>query len=377
MNERERFIAAATFQSPDKLPLMTMGPRESTLRVWQQQGLPAGEDWHHYMCAQLRIPYEYPQVPYVDPGILFRMVPMFEEKVLEHRNGHYLVQDWMGNITEISDEFDVTYIRAARDFVTRKWHAFPVANPAQFTMMKQRYNPDDPARFPTDFAQRAALLRERDYPQIISFAGPFWQLREWCGFEPLCMLFLDDPAFVAEMIDFWSDYVTALLERTFSAYVPDAILVNEDMAYKGASMLSPAMTRQYLLPVWRRWNTLAREAGVPVLMVDSDGNIDELIPLWIEAGFNLCQPVEVAAGCDLAAYRKRFGTQMAYWGGIDKRCIARGGTDLDEEMARIAAVVHQGGVIPGCDHGMPFDISWQNLLHFGRLWAEMTGWLHP
>ncbi len=53
------------------------------------------------------------------------MNPMFEEKVLEHRDGHYVVQDWMGNVVEISDTFDVTYIRNAVDFVTRKWHRFP------------------------------------------------------------------------------------------------------------------------------------------------------------------------------------------------------------------------------------------------------------
>jgi uroporphyrinogen decarboxylase len=374
MNERERFIAAATFQRPDKLPLLTMGPRESTLAAWRRQGLPEGQHWFEAMCRQAGIPYEFPRAPWADPGVNFRMVPMFEEKVLAHRDGHYLVQDWMGNITEIADTFDVTYIREARDFVTRKWHAFPVATHAQFAAMQQRYHPDEPSRFPADFTERVAVLRQRDYPQTISVTGPFWQLREWCGFEPLCMLFLDDPAFVAEMIAFWSDYIAAMLERVFSRYVPDALLVNEDMAYKGASMISPAMTRTHLLPVWRRWIALARQAGVPVVMVDSDGNIDELIPLWIEAGFDMCMPVEVAAGCDLPAYREHFGTQMAYWGGVDKRAIARGGADLEDEMARLAPIARQGGYIPGCDHGMPSDISWSNLLHFGRLWAEMTGW---
>lgn len=374
MNERERFIATATFQQPDKLPLLTMGPRESTLAAWRQQGLPSGQGWFAAMCEQAGIAYDFPQAPWVDPGVNFRMVPMFEEQVLEHRDGHYLVQDWMGNITEIADTFDVTYIREARDFVTRKWHAFPVATPAQFAAMQQRYHPDEPSRFPADFTERAARLRQRDYPQTISVSGPFWQLREWCGFEPLCMLFLDDPAFVAEMIGFWADYMAAMLERVFSQYVPDALLVNEDMAYKGASMISPAMTRTHLLPVWRRWISLARQAGVPVVMVDSDGNIDELIPLWIEAGFDLCMPIEVAAGCDLPAYRARFGTQMAYWGGVDKRAIARGGDDLEAEMARLAPIARQGGYIPGCDHGMPGDISWQNVLHFGRLWADMAGW---
>jgi len=375
MTERERFIAAATFQPTDKLPLMTMGPRESTLTAWRQQGLPAGQDWFRALCAQVGIPYEFPQAPWADPGVNLRMVPTFEEKVLDHRDGHYLVQDWMGNITEIADTFDYTYIRNARDFVTRKWHAFPVSTRADFASMQRRYDPDEPSRFPADFTERVALLQQRDYPQMLVLSGPFWQLREWCGFEPLCMLFLDDPAFVEEMIAFWSDFVTAMLERILCRYQPDALLVCEDMAYKGASMISPAMTRVSLLPVWQRWNTLARQAGVPVTMVDSDGNIDELIPIWIEAGFNLCTPIEVAAGCDLVAYRQRFGTRMAYSGGIDKRAIARGGAELEAEMARLAPVARSGGYLPGCDHGMPADISWQNLLHFGRLWAEMTGWL--
>ncbi len=56
------------------------------------------------------------------------MIPAFAEKVLQHKDGHYIVQDWMGNIVEISDEYDYTYIRNARDFVTRRWHKFPVEN---------------------------------------------------------------------------------------------------------------------------------------------------------------------------------------------------------------------------------------------------------
>ncbi|HEY3376462.1 MAG TPA: uroporphyrinogen decarboxylase family protein [Armatimonadota bacterium] len=374
MTERERYLAAVRFAAPAQLPLITMGPRESTLAAWREQGLPAGEDWLHALCAQIGLDYDFPQAPRAEHGVDFRMLPMFEEKVLAHRDGHYLVQDWMGNITEISDAFDVTYLRTARDFVTRKWHAFPVTTPADFTAMTARYELDTPGRFPHDFPERARVLAARDYVSCVSLAGPFWQMREWCGFEPLCLLFHDDPAFIAAMVQFWSDFVADMLARLFATHVPDQLLINEDMAYKGASMLSPAMTRHYLLPVWQRWVALARDAGVPVIAIDSDGNLDELIPLFIEAGFNLCLPIEVAAGCDIAAYRARFGTQIAYAGGIDKRCIARSGDDIAAEMARLRPVARAGGFIPGCDHGMPPDISWPHLLQFGRLWAEMTGW---
>ena len=76
----------------------------------------------------LGIKPEEPKTLRVGLDVDFRLRPIFEEKTLEHKDGHYIVQDWMGAITEISDEFDATYIRNARDFVTRKWHKFPVEN---------------------------------------------------------------------------------------------------------------------------------------------------------------------------------------------------------------------------------------------------------
>jgi len=36
--------------------------------------------------------------------------------------------------------------------------------------------------------------------------------------------------------------------------------------------------------------------------------------IWIEAGINNCDPIEVAAGNDIALYRRMFGKNMAYRG---------------------------------------------------------------
>ena len=64
------------------------------------------------------------------------------------RDGHYVVLDWMGNTTEISDHFDLTYIRQAKDFVTRKWHRHPVQSRNDFDCLKVRYDPANPTGFP-------------------------------------------------------------------------------------------------------------------------------------------------------------------------------------------------------------------------------------
>jgi hypothetical protein len=375
MNMRERYLATLTFGTPDRIPFMPGHGRESTHKRWNREGLPEGRASIAYAREILGIEPDHATTPWLDLGVDFRLRPQFEEKVLEHRDGHYVVQDWKGNICEIADNFDVTYLRNAADFVTRRWIKCPVENRADWDAIITRYDADDPARLPVDFVQRAASLKDRDWPLSISVSGPFWQLREWCGFEGLCMLMIDDPGFVAEMADFWTRYVSRMLDRVLEHVTPDALNISEDMAYKAKSMISMDMAREFCMPSWKDWTRKVRKAGCPVIDIDSDGFIGELIPLWIESGINVCDPIEVAAHCDIAEFRRQFGREMAYCGGVDKRCMAAGGQKLKDEIQRIAPVVRDGGYIPGCDHGVPSDVSWDNFLDYCRQLAEITGWL--
>jgi uroporphyrinogen-III decarboxylase len=261
------------------------------------------------------------------------------------------------------------------DFVTRTWIKCPVESRADWEEMKTRYDVNAAARFPEDFCDRADALRDRDYVSGIGFSGPFWQLREWLGFENLCMLFLDDPDFVRDMVAFWEEFVARLLSKAFERYVPDCITINEDMAYKIKPMIGPDMCREFLLPCWTRWVNLAKSAGVKVVEIDSDGYIGDLIPVWIEAGANMNSPLEAAAGNDLPAYRSLYGTKMGYAGGVDKRAMAAGGIVLRDEIDRLKPVIDAGGFIPSCDHGIPSDVSWPNFVEYCRLLAKATGWL--
>jgi uroporphyrinogen decarboxylase len=303
------------------------------------------------------------------------MIPMFEEKILEERETSRIVQDWKGNICEISNQYPVEYLRNPVDFVTRRWIECPVETRDDWEQIQGRYNPEDPARYPKDPPALAAQLQTRTWPVKLQFSGPFWQLREWLGFERLCMAFCDDPEFVRAMIDFWKAYVSSILERTFVWFIPDEVHVAEDMAYKMSSMISPAMVREFLLPTWRQWGEIVRAAGVPLFGMDSDGFIGELVPFWVEAGFTHCDPIEVAAENDINAFRATFGRRMAFFGGIDKRAMAKGGPTLEAEIERVLPVIMDGGYIPSCDHGVPADVSWPNYVQCTRLLAQATGWL--
>ncbi|MDD5705503.1 MAG: uroporphyrinogen decarboxylase family protein [Kiritimatiellae bacterium] len=377
MNPRERYLETMLFGHPDRIPFHPGGPRQDTFNAWHGQGLPRDVDWFAYLCEQIEVQPEQEIHP-TPPDVRFGMLPEFERKVLERKGSTIVAQDWKGNVCEIAAEHEDCYLGRMSDiggFVTRRWIKCPVESWEDWERMKTRYDARDPARFPSDFAQRCALWRDRDRVVGIGFSGVFWQLREWMGFENLCMAFVEQPDLVRDMIAFWEAHVSTLLEKLFQGLAPDLVHISEDMAYKEKAMISPAMTREFILPTWRRWGELVHAGGCQIYDVDSDGHVGELIPLWIEAGFQVCDPLEVAAGNDLPAYRRKYGKRMAFQGGIDKRAMAKGGKTIAAEIERLRPVVETGGYCPSCDHGIPADVSWPCMVEYARHLARLTGWL--
>ncbi|MCX7668582.1 MAG: hypothetical protein N2439_00730, partial [Anaerolineae bacterium] len=240
---------------------------------------------------------------------------------------------------------------------------------------KWGYDPADPRRFTAEFWARAAAAAESGRAVVLAVNGPFWQMREWVGMEGLCRLMIDDPQLVSDMAAFWTDYTVRVLEPLLRRVRLDILAISEDMAYKAHSMISPAMTRRFLQPTYLAWRALLSSYGDTIMNMDSDGYIVHLIPIWIESGITVCEPIEVAAGNDILALRRQFGRQMAYRGGIDKRALAAGGQTMHDEVLRVAPLIADGGYIPGCDHGVPPDISWPNFIAYTRLLAQRTGWL--
>ena len=175
MNQRERYIETLLFGAPDKIPLIPRSGRISTREVWHTQGLPehiANEDIAEYAYRQAGGELPWPETG-KDFPVSERMKPMFEEKILEERATTRIVQDWKGNICEISNQYPVEYLRNPVDFVTRRWIKCPVENRDDWEGMKERYDPDDPTRYPDDPEALATELKDRTWPVTIQISGPF------------------------------------------------------------------------------------------------------------------------------------------------------------------------------------------------------------
>ena len=359
MTDLERFQACMEYRPVDHVPFWTWGAWPETIERWKREGYNPERDKPASLCDE-RLWF----------GGWFTPNPPFERKVVEEN---------AESITYINHEGIL--IRERKD---QPWSSmpqflkFPVETRAEFrAFWKERMQPDLTQRIGPDWQQKLRDWRARPLPLIIisdRWGGFFGPLRNLVGVEGLCKLFYDDPALVEEMMDANADHIIAIMTQVLDVIPIDAFGFWEDMAYNHAPLISPDMVRQYMVPRYRRVAEFLRGRGVKYIGLDSDGQMDCLIPAWMDAGLNFLYPFEVQAGMDVLAVRRKYGRELRIWGGYDKRALAHGPAAIDAELERIRPLMAEGGFIPHTDHSCPPDISYANYCYYlARLAAVCHG----
>ena len=86
---------------------------------------------------------------------------------------------------------------------------------------------------------------------------------------------------------------------------------------------------------------------------------------------DVMSPFEVAAGCDVVETGKQY-PDLAIFGGIDKRVLAKGKEAIDSHLEYILPFMRKrGGYIPTCDHGVPEEVSYENYLYYRKRCIEL------
>jgi uroporphyrinogen decarboxylase len=200
----------------------------------------------------------------------------------------------------------------------------------------------------------------------VNFGSFIGKIRDWVGFENLAYLSHDDPELLQEMVD----HVTALKLK----YLPpllDKIAFDyaggwEDIAFNSGPLLSPRVFEQVIMPQMRPVMDLLRRHGIDIIFTDCDGNVNHLVPLWLDVGLNCMFPLEVRANNDVVELREKFGRELLVIGSFDKFPLIEGPEAIVAEFQRLAPVARDGGFIPHVDHRCPDGVPYQNYLYYLR-----------
>jgi len=347
------YSAAWTSQGNDYLPngvaVMAGG------LYWPTQGFPLDHDVRA-ACAM----DETQRL--VDVNLLFD--PMFEVEVLEETDSHFLYRDIDG-ATRI-------FLKGSETIpTTMDW---PVKDRASWERLKdERMRPDDIAsRFPANWETLVAEYNARDYPLGIGGYpfGLFGTLSHIWGYDKLFLMYYEEPDLVHDITQTLTDTFLAVCEEVLSRVELDHVHFWEDISFGKGSMVSLDIVREFMLPYYKRIVDFLKQRGVTIFLLDTDGDCNSLIPLYIEAGITGMYPFETHCGMDIVKVRQQY-PNLAICGGIPKAEIVKGPARIDEILAPVGEVLKTGGYIPFADHFIPPDVPWEYFMYYRNRLNQM------
>lgn len=177
------------------------------------------------------------------------------------------------------------------------------------------------------------------------------------------------------------DYVGAIFERQCAIALDNLPKIYEavgdrvtavwisgtDFGAQNGPFISPRTFRSLYKPFYKQVNDWLREHTTWKRFIHSCGSIKALIPDFIDAGFEILNPVQTsAAHMDPATLKAAFGADVTFWGGgVDTQHTLPFGTPDDvraQVRERLAIFGKGGGFVFNPSHNIQALVPVENLL---------------
>ncbi|MCL2878883.1 MAG: hypothetical protein FWF29_01440 [Treponema sp.] len=325
MNQRDRFTSVLNFKTPDdRLPMVEWaGWWDLTHHRWQREGLPGnlrGEDLVDYFGIDELACIKAYGISDQCPKPAYHGAPVITDEASYDAVRPYILND--------------SLIGQARE---------------QALQLKEKHESGE-------IAVRLWL------------DGFFWFPRSMFGIMNHLFAFYEFPALMHRMNNDLAEFDLRVMETVFQILEPDMVGFAEDMSYNHGSMISHDMYREFLSPYYAKTIPFIKKHGIKV-MVDSDGDITQMIPWLLEDGIEGVYPLERQAGVDVAALRRQY-PKLLILGAYDKLVMSKGEQEMRAEFERLLPVMRSGGFVPSVDHQTPPEVSLDNYRIYLRLFEE-------
>jgi hypothetical protein len=351
MTPRECYRRIALFEHAEYIPNFEGGVMPRTIAEWHSQGYPADADFARFFgldtLEDMRY-IDYGPIPGVDNQTRWPGVLRPDGKTLFRRDA------WGGEHEGVDDgEYAEGAFRVLRPGIRDR---------ADWDRLKRQLGPH-PRRYPDhwdedNWEQKKRRWKGREHLLVLWAPSMVGEVKDIMGFENYCIHLMSDPALVEEIMEARTELALRILGRAIDEVDFDMLFFWEDIAFHNGPILPPDVFERLATPRYKRLADFYRSRGGRIVAVDSDGDINLLIPGWLKGGINHIWPLEAFSGVDVVALRRQYGQAFSMRGGIDKFVVTRGRDAIDRELDRVCPVVQDGGYIPHLDHqidNVPFD----------------------
>ena len=352
MTHRERLLKNFRFEKVPVVPNYDFGYWEETIRRWHKEGLSknvcTNADVERYL--QLEGFESIPKIP-----VRVGLFPLFEEKILEEKGEHLIIQD----------EGGVIYEKHKSSSSIPKYLKFPIETRDDWAKFKvEHLDPENPDRIEAQVLEKTKKWHEEGLPIRVGTISLYGVLRNCMGVENISVAIMEEREWIEEMMEHLTNLSLSVLERIPKDTPVDIGFWWEDMCYNHGPLISPKLFNELMVPKYKRITDYLKENfSIEVNILDCDGKIYELVPGWLRGGINCMFPIE-AAHTDPLLLREKYGHQVLLMGGVDKKALINGKDAIDRELERLTPLVEDGGYIPTVDHRVPPDVSFENYCYY-------------
>ena len=356
MNHHERTVAALNRQQPDRVPVFSCTEAQNQIyEILGQEGgaVPLSFVQEGVTGALFRL-----AAPLVNASGLFnREFEKFMEKKIEadiamgydctwvmysaifnvQDNRH--ATDVYGRlydfVADADGNLDTPMYREGLLTTPEKWAAWPHPDPDKFHRKMER-----------TFTGLQRSFGDRIYMMGSVCWGLWENATQPMGLPGFAVALRRDPDFVRRMVKYYETLYLAAVHAAADAGFP-GFVYSDDMGYKSGPQTSPRVLDEFFGPSFRRIADEAYGRGLKII-IHSCGNVNQLLDMFVDWGFDGVHSLEPTAGIDLAEVKQRVGDKMCVFGNLDITHVLSHGTRQEVEQAvqhalRVAA--QDGGFI--------------------------------
>ena len=363
MTHRERLLAAANRQKPDRVPL-DFGSTIATTII---------EPGYNNLKNLLGFEHE-------NRILLFRQGSIIPDDSILARfdidTRPLLLSPYKGGPDKQIDEniyFDIwqtTWQRAPEGHYINVDGPFQNTEPSIQQLESFSWpDPENPGFYENLRTSAKKLREETDCAIVFNLpVGIIHQGQFMRGFMEWLTDLYQRPDYIDRMSEILADIWIGIAKKSMDEIgdLIDIVAWGDDLAMQQGPLFGPDLYRKFIKPRHKRMNEAIKSGTDAKIWYHSCGSVFPLIDDLIESGIDILNPIQVAAkDMDPAALKAEYGDKLAFWGGIDTQHLLPFGTP-EEVRIGVREIIDKlgpgGGYILTSVHNMQKDVPPENIV---------------
>jgi uroporphyrinogen decarboxylase len=288
-----------------------------------------------------------------------------------------------GNHYRVIDEFGIGWQMPVRHGHFYDLYLYPLKDAETVEDIKN-YSWPDPlgiARY-TNLRNKAdqVVYQEKKAYVLGRMSAGMWENATWMtGHEKFFSDMLLNPKVVQAIMDKFLEIKMKYWEKALETVGENVLIIStaDDLGAQESLLVSLELYKKLVWPYHKKLFSFIKEKAKSRVYIffHCDGAIKEAIPLLIEAGVDILNPVQVSCrGMETKTLKKEFGDDLTFWGGSCDNNILTFGTPeevREETKKRIYDLADGGGFIFAPIHIIQSVVPVENIISWWETLQEL------